>query len=130
MKLPFEIPGPLRIGTALKEYEAYQVEIGREPETDENYGLLSDFSHPNAACLFRYQAREEMSAVTRFIDPDQDPRQESFLPFVNCCLIDLLIFLYELLGMDQETAVRPKVKFVLDELVKLAPRRLTTSIPA
>jgi len=41
-----------------------------------------------------------------------------------------VVFLYELLGMAQETAVRAKIKVVLDELIKLAPRHLTASIPA
>lgn len=130
VKLPFEIPGPVRVGAAVEDYEAYQQQNSREPEAKDSYSLLSDHAHPNAACLLRYQAWEERGTVTRFIDPDQDPKQESFLPFVNCCLIDLLVFIYELLGLAQEGTVRPKIKFVLDELVKLAPRRLTASIPA
>jgi hypothetical protein len=130
VKLPVEIPQPVRVGAAVEDYEEYQQKNSREPEAKDSYSLLSDHAHPNAACLLRYQVWEERGTVTRFIDPDQNPRQESFLPFVNCCLIDLLVFIYELLGLAHEETVRPKIKFVLDELVKLAPRRLTASIPA
>jgi hypothetical protein len=75
------------MGTAVEEYEKYQIEHSREAEANDSYSLLSDNAHPNAACLMRYQSWEENGTVTRFIDPDQDPKQESFLPFVNCCLI-------------------------------------------
>jgi len=127
---PLPIPNPVRVGDAVKEYEMYQIGHAREAEANDSYSLLSDCSHPNAACLLRYQAWEDNGRVTRFIDPDQDPTPESFLPFVNCCLIDLLLFMYDLLAMANETTVRPKVKVVLDELVKLAPAHLTTAVPA
>jgi hypothetical protein len=78
----------------------------------------------------RYQSWEDGGRVCRFIDPDSGPEQESFLPFVNCCLIDLLLFMCELLGMAKENTVRPKVKAALDELAKLAPPHLTTAVPA
>ena len=61
---------------------------------------------------------EDNGVVVRFIDPDQDPQQESFLPFVNCCLIDLLTFIYELLGIANESTIRPKVLLVLKELAR------------
>jgi len=127
---PMPIPSPVRVGNAVKEYEKYQEEQARAAEANDSYSLLSDNSHPNAACLMRYQSWEDGGRVCRFIDPDSGPEQESFLPFVNCCLIDLLLFMYELLGMAKENTVRPKVKAVLDELAKLAPPHLTTAVPA
>jgi hypothetical protein len=114
VKIPFELPKPVRIGEAVKEYEIFQAKNSREPEARESYSFLSDHSHSNAACLLRYHKYEEGAVVTRFIDPDQDPQQESFLPFVNCCLIDLLTFLYKLLGLADESVVRTKVKLVLE----------------
>ena len=64
----------------------------------------------------------------RFIDPDLGPHQESFLPFVNCCLLDLLKFGLDLLALANENAVRPKVLHVLKEMVRLAPPSLTGSV--
>jgi hypothetical protein len=84
VKPPFEVPTPVRVGKAVEEYEQFQVEHARDAEATDSYSLLSDNAHPNAACLMRYQSWEEKGTVTRFIDPDQDPQQESFLPFVNC----------------------------------------------
>jgi len=130
VKIPFELPKPVRIGEAVKEYEIFQARNTREPEARDSYSFLSDHSHPNAACLLRYHKYEEGGVVTLFIDSDQDPQQESFLPFVNCCLIDLLTFAYELLGVADESIVRPEVKLVLQELARLAPARLTGSVPA
>jgi hypothetical protein len=127
--LPMPIPSPVRVGKAVEEYEKYQQKQGRAAEANDSYGLLSDFSHPNAACLMRYQSWEDSGRVCRFIDPDAGPEQESFLPFVNCCLIDLLLFMYEMLGMANETTVRPRVKAVLDELATMAPAHLTTAVP-
>jgi hypothetical protein len=49
---------------------------------------------------------------------------------VNCCLIDLLTFIYELLGMANESAVRLKILLALRELTRLAPINLTGSVPA
>jgi hypothetical protein len=49
---------------------------------------------------------------------------------VNCCLIDLFKFSYELLGLANESEVRPKILVVLQESAKLAPAHLTGSIPA
>ncbi|HME31945.1 MAG TPA: hypothetical protein VKG65_04255 [Terriglobales bacterium] len=120
VKLPVEIPGPVRVGRAVEEYEKYQTENSMEPEAKDSYSLLCDFAHPNAACLLRYQAPEENGTVIRFVDPDQDTQQETFLPFVNCCLIDLLFFIDELLKLANESTVRPKVKLVLDELAAAA----------
>ena len=120
VKLPVEIPGPIRVGRAVEEYERYQTENSTEPEAKDSYSLLCDFAHPNAACLLRYQVQDENGAVTLFIDPDQNTQQETFLPFVNCCLIDLLSFIDELLRLADESTVRPKARLVLDELAAAA----------
>jgi hypothetical protein len=130
VKLTFEIPHPVRTGNAVDAYGKYQEEQLRVAEANDSYSLLSDYSHPNAACLMRYQSWEDNGGIYRFIDPDLGTEQETFLPFVNCCLIDLFLFIYELLGMADESTVRPKVKVVLDELAKLAPPHLTSSVPA
>jgi len=129
-KPPFEIPDPIYIPKAVEEYERYQAQNSREAEARDSYSLLCDHAHANAACLLRYHHYENNGVVVRFVDPDQDPQQESFLPFVNCCLIDLLTFIYELLGLANESTIRPKVLVVLHELARLAPSHLTGSVPA
>lgn len=127
MKIPINPPEPVWLPKAVKKYESYQTQNSREAEVLENYSLLCEFSHPNGACLLRHHQYEEDGEVTRFIDPDT--QKESFLPLVNCCLIDLLTFSCKLLGMADESSVRPKVLLALKELARLAPARLTGSVP-
>lgn len=129
-KLPFEIPDPIYIPKAVEEYERYQAENSRDTEARDSYSLMCDQAHANAACLLRYHQYEDNGVVIRFIDPDVDAQQESFLPFVNCCLIDLLTFICELLGIANESTIRPKVLLVLKEFAHLAPSHLTGSMPA
>jgi hypothetical protein len=119
---------PIYVPQAVKEYEAYQAKNGMEAEAIESYSFLCDFAHANAACLLRYQ--EYKGAVTQFIDPDQNPGAESFLPFVNRCLIDLLTFLHELLGLAADNTVQPKIYDAIKHLARLAPPALTKSVPA
>lgn len=131
VKTPIELPKPpYNITDTVKEYESYQSHNSREAEARDTYSLLCDHTHANVACLMRYYQLEENRATMRFIDPDLDPHRESFLPFVNCCLIDLLTFSYELLGLANESAVRPKVLLVTKEIVRLAPARLRGSVRA
>jgi hypothetical protein len=130
VKIPIELPEPVRIPIAVEEYESYQSQNSRGADARDSYSLLCDYAHANAACLLRYQRYGEDALVTLFIDPDLDPGQESFLPFVNCCLIDLLTFSYELLGLANESAVRPRVLLALKELARLAPAGLTVAVPA
>ena len=128
--IPFEISDPIYIPEAVKEYERYQAQNSREAEARDSYSFLCDHAHANAACLLRYHEYENNGVVLRFVDPDHDPHEESFLPFVNCCLIDLLTFTYELLGLANENTIRPTLLVVLKELARLAPPHLTGSVPA
>ena len=130
VKIPMEWPNSVYIPDAVKEYERYQSQNSMKAEARDHYSLLCDHGHATAACLLRYHQWEENGAVVRFVDPDLDPQQDSLLPFVNCCLIDLLTFAYELLGSANETLVRSKILLVLTELRRLAPAHLTGSVPA
>lgn len=130
LRTPIEIPEPVWIPKAVEEYESYQAQNSRDAEAGDSYSLLCDHAHANAACLLRYQQFEEDGSVVHFVDPDLDPQAESFLPFVNCCLIDLLTFIHDLLGFANENVVRPQVLMVREELARRAPARLTGSISA
>jgi len=125
-----ECPTPVNVHDTVVEYERYQSSNSKDADAGNNYSFLCESSHANAACLQRYYEYEKNGVVIRFIDPDLDPQGKSFLPFVNCCLIDLLTFGYELLGLANEIEVRPKILVVLKELAQLAPARLTGTIPA
>ena len=117
---PVALPKPLRISEAVEDYERYQSKSLGVQEAKDNYSLLSEHSHPNAACLMLYQHYEPGGSV-RFADPEET----SPVPFVNCCLIDLLTFLDGLLDLAHESAVRPSVTSLLKELTKRAPAKRT-----
>jgi hypothetical protein len=110
--IPIMIPQPIHVRDAVAEYEKYQSQNSRDAEARDSYSLLCEFTHPNAACLLPYYQYEENEAVTRFIDPDHDPQRGSFLPFVNCCLIDMLTFCCELLELAGEIEVRPSQRYL------------------
>jgi hypothetical protein len=118
--LPIECPAPVHIPEAVEEYERYQSSNLKDADARDNYSLLCDFAHANAACLLGYHKYEENGALIRFSDPDLDPQANSFLPFVNSCLVDLLTFGYELLGLANEKEVRAMILVARQELVRLA----------
>jgi hypothetical protein len=114
-------PDPIRIGIAVSAYEAYQLQRHGWQEAKDTYGLLSEFSHPNAACLQQYQDfGNDGSTAIGYVEEGNGA--DSPLPFVNCCLIDLMIFVDALLQLAADTAVRPGILKIQDELAKLAPK--------
>jgi hypothetical protein len=116
VKLPNPIPKPLHISALMAEYEQYDASTTGRREVKDDYGLLSEHSHPNAACLTFYH-QYEPNGIVRFAPP----QPTSPLPIVNWCLIDLLRFIEELLAAANESTVRREVVGVLKELAKRAP---------
>jgi hypothetical protein len=112
------VPDPLTIPNLVNAYDAYLRQQGRgDGEGLDSYGLLSEHSHPNAACFLPYH--EYAGREIRFVKPAKG----SPLPVVNWCLLDLMMFLEELLGMSKEGTVRPQVIRLLREIAGLAPCR-------
>lgn len=115
-------PDPLRIGIAVSEYEEYESQTHGWMEAKDTYGLLSELSHPNAACLQQYQAfRSDGSIAIEYVEGPNGA--SSPLPFVNRCLIDFMLFVDSLLQLAADAPVRADVHSVLSELVRLAMKR-------
>jgi len=113
-------PDPVRIRIAVSEYEDYQLRIHGSREAKDTYGLLSELSHPNSACLQQYHAyRNDGSIAIEYIG--EPSGADSPLPFVNSCLIDLMLFLDALLQSAADTAVRADIQAILAEFKKIAP---------
>jgi hypothetical protein len=110
-------PNPVRIGKAITEYEAHQEKTYGYKEAKDTYGLLSEYAHPNATCLQQYHIIAADGTLTI-----GNNVSGSSLPFVNWCLIDLLLFGDTLLGLSKEIVVRAEARKVLDEVLKLAPK--------
>lgn len=48
---PARVPDPLAVANVIGAYENYLFQVHGSKTVKENYGLLSELSHPNAACL-------------------------------------------------------------------------------
>jgi hypothetical protein len=115
------VPDPLTIANVIGCYEEYLFKTHGSKNAKENYGLLSELSHPNAACLQQHHVHRAGGRETEISDAEPI----SPLPFVNWSLLDLLIFLDLLLDLAQETAVRSKIAHFLAEMKRRAPTKRT-----
>jgi hypothetical protein len=52
--VPIDVPNSVRVGDLIEAYEGYEVEQLRRADAKDTYSLLSEFSHPNSACLQHY----------------------------------------------------------------------------
>jgi hypothetical protein len=109
------IPDPLNVANVVAAYDEYRSQQFGKGNAKDDYGLLSEYSHPNSACIFQYHKYREQEV--RFVTPSTG----SPLPSVNWCLIDLMMFFDELFRISGEQTVRPQIASVLEEIAKLAP---------
>jgi len=107
------IPDTIRLSKLLASYEAHLTQVYGSDARDD-YGHLSEHSHPNAACFLQYHDND--TAEVRFVEPAKG----SPLPVVNWCLIDLMGLLLNLLRLSKEETVRPQIEAIAEELGKLA----------
>src|ERR1039458_3130012 len=109
------MPDPLSVANIVAAYEEYERQQLGNGDAKENYGLLSEYSHPSSASIQQYH--ELGGPHVRFITPSSG----SPLPIVNWCSIDLMMFLDALFQISGEQTVRPQVVSVLREIASLAP---------
>jgi hypothetical protein len=113
-----DVPPPIHIRDAVSAYDEYLKKMRREPDAKDSYSFLSEHSHPNSACLMLYHTYA--GNVVHFRDANPTP---SPLGAVNACLIDLLMFLTDLLGVSAERTVQPDVLAILKAVAKLAAQQ-------
>jgi len=113
-----DVPRPIRIGDAVTAYDEYLKQNHRKPDAQDSYGFLSEHAHPNSACLQLYHTYS--GNVVHFGDANPTP---SPLPLANACLIDLLMFVRDLLRISRETKIQPDVVALLKEIAKLASQQ-------
>jgi hypothetical protein len=109
---------------AVKDYENYQLREHGWQDAKDSYHLLSEYCHPNAACLQQYHTyRNDGSTAVDYVEFPNG--ENSPLPFVNRYLIDLMLFVDKILQLAADTDVRARMLPVMVELVKLAPKTKT-----
>jgi hypothetical protein len=110
-----DIPNTIRLNKALASYEVRLKQLyGIDGKDD--YGHLSEHSHPNSACFQQYHDGEVPGREIRF----KEPTTGSPLPVVNWCLIDLNTLLLDLLRLSGDTTVRLQIAAILEQIAELA----------
>jgi hypothetical protein len=110
-------PEPIGIANAVSCYEEHQRQAGMTANAKDTYGLLSEHSHPNSACFNRYCTY--VGREVRFVAPSRD----ASLLGEERYLIDLLLFLDQLLKLGKEKVVRKQIVAVLTRIAELAKGR-------
>lgn len=118
---PPSTPDPLAVANVVGAYEHYLFQTHGSKTAKENYALLSELSHPNAACLQQHHVHRAGGRETQIADSEPI----SPLPFVNWCLLDLLVFIDALLELVKETEVRSTISKALAEIKERAPATRT-----
>jgi len=114
LPFPGEILDPIDISKLIAAYAKYQKKTYGKSRTYDSYGFLSEFTHPNSACLGQY--RDSDGATGAIIPP---PPQSTF-GGIKGFIIEWLIFVQELLGLANEDEVRDKIIKILPALAELA----------
>jgi hypothetical protein len=102
-------------------YEAYQSAEYGEKQARDTYSPLSEYSHPNAACLEQYHKYLSNGRDVEIVE--EEPISQ--LPTVNWCLIDVLRFIHSLLVLSKEQVIHPSIVELLTQVAKRAPTTLT-----
>ena len=111
---PDDMVDPIDIGKLIAAYAKYQKKEYGKSNTHDSYGFLSEFTHPNSACLAQY--RDSNGATGVIIPP---PTQSTF-GGIDGFIVEWLIFVQELLGLAGEHEVRDKLIAILPGLAEVA----------
>lgn len=116
LKLPFpnELLDPIEISKLIAAYAKYQKKAYGKSKTYDSYAFLSEFTHPNSACLGQY--RDTNGAAGIIVSP---PTHSTF-GGIKGFIIEWLMFMLELLGLAGEHEIRGKLMAILPELAELA----------
>lgn len=111
---PDQLLDPVEISKLIAAYAKYQKKEYGTSKVYDSYGFLSEFTHPNSACLIQY--RDFIGATGMIVPP---PTQSTF-GGISAFIIEWLMFLQELLGFANEQEVRRKLNAVLLALAESA----------
>jgi hypothetical protein len=114
LPFPGEILDPIEISKLIAAYAKYQKKAYGKSRTYDSYGFLSEFTHPNSACLGQY--RHPDGATGTVVPP---PTQSTF-GGIKGFIIEWLMFVQELLGVANEAEVRDQIVRILPALAELA----------
>ena len=114
LPFPSEILDPIDISKLIAAYAKYQKKTYGKSKTHDSYGFLSEFTHPNSACLNQYR---DSNGATGPIGP---PPSQSTFGGIKGFIIEWVMFIQELLGLANESEVRTRVIQILPAIAELA----------
>jgi hypothetical protein len=114
LPFPDEILDPIEVNKLIAAYAKYQKKTHGKSKTYDSYGFLSEFAHPNSACLAQYRDSQEATGIIV-----QPPTQSTF-GSIKGFIIEWLMFMQELLGFANENEVREKLIGMFPALAELA----------
>jgi hypothetical protein len=110
-----EIPKQLRINKLVKAYETHQQNLGIDVDVQDIYGLLSEHSHPNGACLLPY---EEYIGDSIFFEKITVPP----FPHPITYLMDLLLCVKKILVEAEQYTISAQLSAILKEVANYHPK--------
>jgi hypothetical protein len=111
---PDEIEGPIGTNNLTAAYAKYQKTTYGKSTAFDTYSLLSEHSHPGAACLECHRHWVGGIGLTT------EPRTESTFGGTKAFAIDWLIVTHELLGMANEETVRNQLVTIVQAVAQIA----------
>jgi hypothetical protein len=115
-EMPYsEIEDPIHLREFKKEYKKYRIKTQDSENVDDDYGYLSERSHPNGFCLQPYIFL--CPPEVRFVDPAPRHRLPGTL---DACVLEWTMTVTRFLGLAREDNVRFQLTELLKELAEQA----------
>jgi len=115
-EMPYdEIEDPIHLRAFKKEYKNYRIQTQGSENVDDDYGYLSERSHPNGFCFQPYILLNPPEV--RFVDPAPRYRLPGTL---DACVLEWTMTMTRVLGLAREDDVRSQLTGLLKELAEQA----------
>jgi hypothetical protein len=110
---PEDVARPIRIKHLIAAYTRHHTAQYGSAKVEDSYGYLSEYSHPNSACLLPYK---EFSGARAFFA--QPAAESAVFGGINGFIVEWLMFAQELLGFAGENTVRDRLIRTLPLIVE------------
>jgi hypothetical protein len=119
-----EIEDPIHLREFKNEYKKYRIETHGSENVDDDYGYLSERSHPNGFCFQPYILLNPPEI--RFVDPAPSHRLPGTL---DACVLEWTMTMTRILGLAREDNVRCQLTGLLQFLAEQATKSNNDRIP-
>jgi hypothetical protein len=125
-EMPYdEIEDPIHLREFKNEYKKYRIQALGSENVDDDYGYLSERSHPNGFCFQPYISLNPPEV--RFVDPAPRHRLPGTL---DACVLEWAMTMTRVLGLAREDNVRCQLTELLQKLTEKAAESNDGRIPA